>query len=271
MHGNQENIQKGGLAGCQKKDGKNRNCPTGNEPPFKSRYEASNSTSQARHRKSSSFTLTTNAERLIRCLADAVANPSVSGDAKDREDVFAMAHWLHEHLKRHTLEGEDLPLAPIIPGQIRNDMEKKTALIYGQFDVQSILEMNGRQKKSDGWDTGPFALTINEKTGRLGGRESSDDKGPILGWLNSDNYWLTTNTPALTYGLRGISFFRVTISGPESDLHSGGIGRMVYEPMTDLIQLLHTLVSPQGDILIKGVDVMVPRSDEDEKSAVQKI
>ena len=38
--------------------------------------------------------------------------------------------------------------------------------------------------------------------------------------------------------------------------------------MTDLISVLSTLVSPQGDILIKGVDDMVPRADEEEKYVV---
>jgi Cys-Gly metallodipeptidase DUG1 len=36
--------------------------------------------------------------------------------------------------------------------------------------------------KSDGSDTEPFVLT-EEKNGRLVGRGSSDDKGPVLGWL----------------------------------------------------------------------------------------
>src|SRR5580698_7667491 len=38
--------------------------------------------------------------------------------------------------------------------------------------------------KSDGWDTDPFTLVIDEKSGRLIGRGSSDDKGPVLGWVN---------------------------------------------------------------------------------------
>lgn len=38
--------------------------------------------------------------------------------------------------------------------------------------------------KSDGWDTEPFVLTVDEKSGRLIGRGSSDDKGPVLGWVN---------------------------------------------------------------------------------------
>jgi len=37
---------------------------------------------------------------------------------------------------------------------------------------------------TDGWDTDPFKLTIDEKSGRLIGRGSSDDKGPLLGWIN---------------------------------------------------------------------------------------
>lgn len=85
--------------------------------------------------------------------------------------------------------------------------------------------------------------------------------------MQSDNYWLNTRTPAITYGLRGLSYYKVTITGPARDLHSGVFGRTVYEPMTDLVKLLSTLVTSQGDILIKGVDEMVPPADEEEKYA----
>lgn len=45
-------------------------------------------------------------------------------------------------------------------------------------DVQPAL-------KSDGWDTDPFVLTPSPTgNGALLGRGSSDDKGPLLGWLN---------------------------------------------------------------------------------------
>ncbi len=36
---------------------------------------------------------------------------------------------------------------------------------------------------SDGWDTEPFVLT--EKNGNLYGRGSTDDKGPVLDWINA--------------------------------------------------------------------------------------
>ena len=56
---------------------------------------------------------------------------------------------------------------------------------------QSVRQAN----KSDGWDTDPFTLTINKETGQLIGRGSSDDKGPILGWLNVLQYHHQHNVP----------------------------------------------------------------------------
>jgi len=83
-------------------------------------------------------------------------------------------------------------------------------------------------------------------------------------WEQSDNYWLNTRTPALTYGLRGIAYFSINISGPGQDLHSGLFGRTVHEPMTDLIKLMSKLVDHNGNILIPGIDEMVPAPDAEE-------
>ena len=80
----------------------------------------------------------------------------------------------------------------------------------------------------------------------------------------SDNYWLNTRTPALTYGLRGVAYFAINVSGPGQDLHSGLFGRMVHEPMTDLIKLMSKLVDHDGHILIPGIEAMVPPPDENE-------
>jgi Cys-Gly metallodipeptidase DUG1 len=38
--------------------------------------------------------------------------------------------------------------------------------------------------KDDGWTTEPFVLTHDPETDRMYGRGSTDDKGPVLGWLN---------------------------------------------------------------------------------------
>ncbi|KAI9291616.1 CNDP dipeptidase [Neoconidiobolus thromboides FSU 785] len=83
----------------------------------------------------------------------------------------------------------------------------------------------------------------------------------------SDNYWLGKDKPSLTYGLRGVSYFHVSILGPKADLHSGVFGGTVHEPMTDLINLFSTLVKPDGKILIPGImDQVAPLSNEEDQS-----
>ncbi|KAF1380931.1 hypothetical protein PFLUV_G00169190 [Perca fluviatilis] len=71
--------------------------------------------------------------------------------------------------------GEEIPLPPIILGSLGSDPGKKTVCIYGHLDVQPA-------KIDDGWDTEPFTLV--EKDGKLYGRGSTDDKGPVLAWFN---------------------------------------------------------------------------------------
>jgi len=87
----------------------------------------------------------------------------------------------------------------------------------------------------------------------------------------SDNYWLNTRTPALTYGLRGLTYFKLNVSGPRRDLHSGVFGRTVHEPMTDLIHLMGRLVDNQGNILIPGVEEMVEAPTDEEKAIYERL
>ncbi|TPX59946.1 hypothetical protein PhCBS80983_g02120 [Powellomyces hirtus] len=94
-------------------------------------------------------------------------------------------------------------------------------------------------------------------------------KGAFFGDVDcvciSDNYWLGSNKPCLTYGLRGISYFMVEVAGPGKDLHSGVFGGTVHEPMTDLFTVMSKLVSPTGKILIPGIynDVAPVTESED--------
>lgn len=112
-------------------------------------------------------------------------------------------------------------------------------------------------KGKDGWFDGVDCVCIVS--------EGATNALAFHSSAQSDNYWLNTRTPALTYGLRGITYFNICISGPARDLHSGVFGRTVHEPMTDLIILMSKLVTPDGRILIPGVEEMVPPPDEEEK------
>ncbi|THV07038.1 Zn-dependent exopeptidase [Dendrothele bispora CBS 962.96] len=275
-----------------------------------------------------------NADKFIQRLSEAVSYQSVSGNPDHRQDVINMSKWMNSQLRgvgidtqlvelgnQKDQDGNDMgiPLPPVVLGRIGNDTNKKTVLVYGHLDVQPAA-------KSDGWSTDdPFKLEIFDN-GQLVGRGATDDKGPVLGWLNvlqyhyeanklgdlpvnlrfcfeameesgsqgldnvvkkefqsggwfhgtdcvsiSDNYWLNTRTPAITYGLRGIAYYKVTVEGPAKDLHSGMFGRMVHEPMTDLIKIMSALVNVDGSIPVPLIDSLVPPPTEQEADEYKKL
>jgi acetylornithine deacetylase/succinyl-diaminopimelate desuccinylase-like protein len=68
----------------------------------------------------------------------------------------------------------------------------------------------------------------------------------------SDTGMPAKNQPALTYALRGISAFEITVFGPSRDLHSGIFGGTVDNPAMALCQLLAKLRDKNGRITIPG-------------------
>ena len=58
--------------------------------------------------------------------------------------------------------------------------------------------------------------------------------------------------PALTYALRGIAAFEITLHGPARDLHSGIFGGTVDNPALALCQLLAKLRDKHGRVAIPG-------------------
>lgn len=122
-------------------------------------------------------------------LSEAVAIKSVSAEFACRNDTIQMMKWMEKLLKSEGAstelveigtqtfpDGKKAPYPPILFAQLGSDASKKTVCIYGHLDVQPA-------ELEDGWDTEPFVLT--EKNGKLYGRGSTDDKGPVLGWLHT--------------------------------------------------------------------------------------
>ena len=81
----------------------------------------------------------------------------------------------------------------------------------------------------------------------------------------SDNYWLGKRVPCLTYGLRGLASFEVSVRCSTQDLHSGVLGGTIQEAMTDLVYLMSSLVDNKGRILVPNImDDVVPLTEEEE-------
>jgi acetylornithine deacetylase/succinyl-diaminopimelate desuccinylase-like protein len=81
------------------------------------------------------------------------------------------------------------------------------------------------------------------------------------GIVISDTGMPSLKHPALTYSLRGIAAFEITVYGPSRDLHSGLFGGSVENPAMALCQLLAKLRDKNGRITIPGFyDDVVPLS-----------
>jgi acetylornithine deacetylase/succinyl-diaminopimelate desuccinylase-like protein len=82
----------------------------------------------------------------------------------------------------------------------------------------------------------------------------------------SDTGMPDADHPALTYALRGIIAFEITLQGPSRDLHSGIFGGAVDNPAMALSQLLARLRNPNGRVAIPGFyDDVVPLSTYERK------
>ena len=68
----------------------------------------------------------------------------------------------------------------------------------------------------------------------------------------SDTGMPAPDCPALTYALRGIAAFEITLRGPSRDLHSGIFGGSVDNPAMALSQLLARLRDTNGRVAIPG-------------------
>lgn len=68
----------------------------------------------------------------------------------------------------------------------------------------------------------------------------------------SDTSQFAPGIPAVTYGLRGIAAFEVTVRGPRQDLHSGVFGGAVANPVNSLARLIGSLHDAHGRVCIPG-------------------
>ncbi len=58
--------------------------------------------------------------------------------------------------------------------------------------------------------------------------------------------------PAITYGLKGITYFQVNLTGPNRDLHSGSFGGTVTNPANALTKMLAALIDSDGRVQVPG-------------------
>ena len=80
----------------------------------------------------------------------------------------------------------------------------------------------------------------------------------------SDTSQFAPGVPAITYGLRGIAYYEVHLTGPNRDLHSGVFGGGVTNPAIALAKMLSAIIDADGRIQLAGFyDDVVPLTERE--------
>jgi len=181
---------------------------------------------------------------------------------------------------------------PIVYGEKMVDPEAPTVLVYGHYDVQPAkiedgwntppfepVEIDGiiyARGSSD--DKGQMFIHIKAFESFL----ATEGTAPVnfkfiiegeeeIGSLNllpflqahsallkadvcviSDTGMRDINQPAITYGLRGLTYMQVDVVGPSRDLHSGGYGGIIHNPALALAQILSKLHNADNSVAVPG-------------------
>ena len=196
---------------------------------------------------------------------------------------------------------------PILYGELITDESKPTVLVYGHYDVQppdpldlwetppfeptvrngDVYARGASDDKGQAY-THVKALEAYIKSGTdfpvnikfiLEGEEEigSPNLVPFITEhkdllacdmvLISDTAMFAEDTPSITYGLRGLAYMEVEVTGPNRDLHSGVYGGAVENPANVLAEIIAKLKDENGVIQIDGFyDDVKTLSDEDRKA-----
>jgi acetylornithine deacetylase/succinyl-diaminopimelate desuccinylase-like protein len=89
--------------------------------------------------------------------------------------------------------------------------------------------------------------------------------------VNPDTGMLAPDVPTITYGLRGLAYFEIRLSGPDHDLHSGLFGGVVHNPAVVLSELIAGMHDAQGRVTLPGFYDRVRALSPAEKSELARV
>jgi acetylornithine deacetylase/succinyl-diaminopimelate desuccinylase-like protein len=184
------------------------------------------------------------------------------------------------------------PGHPIVYAEWLGAPNQKTMLVYGHYDVQppdpldqwvtgpfEPTERNGNIyargatddkgqlfthiKSVEAWLKTVGRLPVNVKFLIEGEEEcGSTNLDTFIGAnkerlrcdyvVVSDCSQFAPGLPAITYGLRGLAYFEILLSGPKQDLHSGMFGGAVANPANNLASILAALHDSNRRIQLAG-------------------
>jgi len=199
---------------------------------------------------------------------------------------------------------------PIVYGEWLGAKGRPTMLVYGHYDVQPVDPLNlwksdpftptvrGGQLFARGAsdDKGQVIVHVNALEAHLknGGCpvnvkfliEGEEEIGSpnLNGFIAknkkllscdavvvSDTAMFAKGRPSICYGLRGLAYVEVSVTGTDRDLHSGTFGGAVINPANALVTMIDTLKDAKGRIKIPGFYDNVARLTPTERQAFARL
>jgi acetylornithine deacetylase/succinyl-diaminopimelate desuccinylase-like protein len=183
-------------------------------------------------------------------------------------------------------------LHPLVYAESLEAPGKPTILFYGHYDVQPAEPLdlwtspafeptvrNGNiYGRGTADDKGQVHIHLKalESLHQLNGKfpinikvliEGEEEVGSVSLWdfvqknkaklksdalIVSDTSMLGKGVPSITYGLRGLNYYQMELTGPERDLHSGVYGGAVPNPLTILTELFAKLHDKNFRVTVPG-------------------
>ncbi len=89
--------------------------------------------------------------------------------------------------------------------------------------------------------------------------------------LVSDSSMFAKGVPSICYGLRGLAYMQIDLTGPSRDLHSGSYGGSVLNPIQALAEIIAHLHDKNGRVTVKGFYDDVRKLSLKERKAYKKL
>ncbi|MBU8598302.1 deacylase [Shouchella clausii] len=230
---------------------------------------------------------------------------SISTQNKGMRECAALMRALMEEVGART-ELFETEGHPILYGELLTDKHAPTLLIYGHYDVQPpdpLSEWETPPFEPTVRDGRIFARGAGDNKGQIVAQllgiktyqeafgalpvnikiviEGEEEMGSIHlpDFVQSNKELLQADlvytadgpshdsgSPLVLLGVRGILSFEIELQNADFDNHSGNTGNIVPNPAWDLMELLQTMRSTDGRVLIEGFyDNIRPASAEEEQ------
>ena len=226
-------------------------------------------------------------------------DPAHAGDVSDAANWLA-EHLRSLGIQR--VEVMKTPGHPIVFAEHQADPSAPTVLVYGHYDVQppdplelwdsppfepvtkdGVMYARGtcddkgqlfmHAKAAEAFLKTSGKVPLNVKYIFEGEEESGSVNLPTFIENNkdllaadvvmvSDTALFGDGVPSITYGLRGLAYVEVSLTGPDRDLHSGVYGGGVHNPINALAAMIAKLHDETHRVTIPGFyDNVIPLSD----------